>query len=395
MEKQKINVRMLGTLELEYNGKILNEADNRSQKLWMLLAYIVFYHKKSVSQKEVLEALWNQDEGANVLKTTLHRLRKMLAEVFGEEFAHSFIGCHNKNYFIGEEYEIICDAEAFELGVKLAKEERTEKEKLSRFWEMFELYRGDFLSNFSEEGWVIPLSIFYRSIYLELVQNVLNICERQKLYKEAVGFLGRAGELMKYEESIYVPLIRILIRMENYSDAVQVYERLNDMLEVTYGVKPSKEAKNLYQEAIQALNIRKLDMPGLMSSLEQEGEKKALFCDFDMFKLVYHSYIRGAERNHTEICLGLIDITDLQDGLLSKRSLSTCVTNLKELICNNLRSGDIVTMCTPSQFSLILQHTTEETAMIAMERIKTTFYKQYPHTPAKLTCHVRSIVKNS
>jgi len=136
-------------------------------------------------------------------------------------------------------------------------------------------------------------------------------------------------------------------------------------------------------------------MQELEAVLEHETEKKALYCDLDMFKLVYHSYIRGAERNSNSICLGLVDITDIQDGMLSKRSLVTCATNLKELICNNLRSGDIVTMCTPSQFALILQNTTEETAMIAMERIKTTFYKQYPHTPAKLTCHARSIVKNS
>ena len=97
-------------------------------------------------------------------------------------------------------------------------------------------------------------------------------------------------------------------------------------------------------------------MQELETALEQEGEKRALYCDMDMFKLVYHSYIRGVERNQVNICLGLVDITDLQDGTLPKRSLVTCATNLKELICSNLRSGDIVTMCTPSQFAVILQH---------------------------------------
>jgi len=86
MEKHKVKVRMFGTLELEYNGQVLDETENRSQKLWMLLSYIIFYRNKVISQKELMDALWNQDDdGSSVLKITLHRLRKMLSEKFGEK----------------------------------------------------------------------------------------------------------------------------------------------------------------------------------------------------------------------------------------------------------------------------------------------------------------------
>lgn len=392
MEKQKIMVRMLGTLEVEYNGKIISEEDNRSQKLWMLLAYVIYFRRRSVSQKEVLDELWqNGNEETNVLKTTLHRLRNMLSEKLGEEVGRTLLVCRNKNYFVGEEYEISCDFELFEEGIKKAKEQKNEQERLKLYRNMVELYRDDFLNGFSEEAWVMPIAMYYRSLYLELIQSVLVICENQKLYKEAIEFLGKAGEVMKYEEVVYVPLIRILIRMENYEDAVQVYERLNDMLTVTYGVKPSDEAKKLYHEAVQALNTKQLRIEELPALMEQESDAGALYCEFELFKTVYQAYVRGAERRETDMGLVLIDITDLQDNLLSKRSLNTCVVNLKELLCANLRSGDIVSMCTPTQFVLLLQNVSEDNAKMVLERIKKVFYKQYPHTPAKLTSRVRLV----
>lgn len=392
MEKQQVKVRMFGTLELEYNGNVISEEEIHSKKQWLLLAYIVYFRHKNIPQKELLKQVWNlDDEGTNVLKTAMYRLRTMLSDKFGTEFGHTFICCHNKSCFIGEEYEVSCDYEDFEEGLKQVKALSGEEEQQNLLQNIFELYRGDFLNDFSEEVWITPVSIYYRSLYLELVQNILAICEMHKLYKEAVELLRQADKVIKYEESIYVPLLRILNHMGNYEDAVQVYERLEDMLMVTCGVKPSNEVKKLYYEAVQALNVKRLSTEELLTVMEQADVKGALYCEFDLFKVVYQAYIRGAERCDNDLCLVMIAVTDLQDKSLSQRSLTTCVTNLTELLCVNLRSGDIVSMCTASQFVLLLQNANKCNAQVAIERIKKAFYRKYPHTPAKLTCHIREI----
>lgn len=389
MEKRQVNIRMFSSFEVEYDGKVITEADNRSAKLWLLLAYLICNRHKPITQRMLLEDLWNSDSTeTNVLKATLHRLRQMLSEHFGEEFGHGFIVCQKKIYSIAEEYELLCDFEQFDLLHKQTKKVKSDDEKFSLYREMFELYRGEILEDFSDASWIMSWSVQYRSVYLELIQNILEICERQQRYKEALEILSRAGEVMKYEESIYVPLIRILVRMGKYADAIQVYGRLNDMLSVTYGVKPSKEAKNLYNEALYALNTQKVSIKELPELLMREEERGALYYDFDMFKSLCQAYRRGAERNENDICIGLMNITDVQDMLLPKRSLTVCVVNLKELLCSNLRSGDVVSMCTGSQFVLLLQNVEKENAEKVMERIKHLFYKQYPHTPAKLTCYV-------
>lgn len=393
METHQVKIRMFSTFEVEYNGKTITEEDNRSSKLWLLLAYLICNRHKPVTQKMLMEDLWNSGSvESNVLKATLHRLRQMLSEHFGEEFGHGFIVCEKKMCSIAEEYELQCDFEEFLALQTEAKNTKDEEACFALYRKMFELYRGEFLEDFSDASWLMSLSLQYRSDYLELIQNILEICERQQRYKEALEILSRAGEVMKYEESIYVPLIRILVRMGKYSDAIQVYGRLNDMLSVTYGVKPSKEAKNLYNEAVYALNTRKVsikDLPELL--MKQEEELGALYYDFDIFKSLCQAYRRGAERNENDICVALIDITDVQDKPLPKRSLTVCAVNLKDLLCSNLRSGDVISMCTNSQFVLLLQNVVKEDAEKVMERIKHHFYRQYPHTPAKLTCYVDSV----
>lgn len=393
METHQVKVRMFSSFEIEYNGKIISESDNRSSKLWLLLAYLLCNRKTQVTQKMLMEDLWNTDNAeTNVLKATLHRLRLMLSEHFGEEFGRDFIVCQKKTYSIAEEYPVVCDFEELDALWEEVKAKKGDEERLALYKKMFELYGGELLEDFSDASWLMPMSLKYRSMYLELVHNILEICERQQRYKEALEILSRAGEVMKYEESIYVPLIRILVRMGKYSDAIQVYGRLNDMLSVTYGVKPSKEAKNLYNEAMYALNTNKVTIEELpVAVMKEEEERGALYYDFDMFKELCRAYQRGAERSENEICLALVDITDIQDKILPKRSLTVCVVNLKELLCGNLRAGDAVSMCTNSQFVVLLQNIIKENAEKVVERIKKQFYKQYPHTPAKLTCRVSAM----
>ena len=394
MDKHTVQIHTFQPLSVEYQGKSISEADNRSQKMWLLLAYILYFRHRSINQEELLSAIWNADEVSNsVLKTALHRLRGMLAENFGDDFGRSFIVCRRGNYGIDEQYEVSCDFEEFDRYLKAAKMAVSEDEMLELYRQAFEIYQGDFLNAFTDIPWVAPISIYYHNMYLEVVSSMLDICEKQQKYTEAISILRRASDVERYEETLYVHLIRNLIQTEKYKDAVSVYKHLNDMLNATFGVQPSKEAKSLYYEAMHALSAEQVtidQLPELLSS--QETKRGALYCEFEFFKEIYHAYARSIDRNGSNIAMVLISLTDLQDRLLSKRSLNVAVANLRGVICDNLRTGDIVSMCTPSQFVVLLPNADEENSEIAMDRIKKAFFRQYPHSPAKLTCVARDVV---
>ena len=218
---------------------------------------------------------------------------------------------------------------------------------------------------------------------------MLEIYEKKQRYNDSIDILKKAGEVEKYEEVIYIHLIRNLIQTENFKEAVKVYKHLNTMMVDTYGTQPSEEAQQLYQNAVHALSKELISADEISTMvLQQDTEGGALYCEFEVFKALCRAYHRGMERNNIEGRLILLTITDVQDKALSKRSLTVCVENLKKLLYGNLRSGDMVSMCTPSQFVLLLPNVDEKNAEVVMERVMERFYKKYPHTPAKLTFHI-------
>ena len=148
----KVKVRMFDSFEIEYRGKILNESANRSKKLWVLLAYIIYFRRNTITRKMLLEDLWGSEYIAeNVLKIAMHRLRQMLSECFGEEFGHSFLVCKNNRYNVNESFQVICDFEEFDEEIIKAKKIKKAEERLVVFRKAFEQYRGEFLASFSDE----------------------------------------------------------------------------------------------------------------------------------------------------------------------------------------------------------------------------------------------------
>ncbi len=393
MAERVVHVRMFQFMELECNGHVIKNMDNRSQKLWLMLAYIIYFRKKEVSQDALLSAIWNDGRtDTGVLKTALHRVRAMLSEAYGEEFGKSFLCCKNKMYSVDEFYTLVLDVEEFDKYIAEARQTEDREVRFTLYKKAFELYEGDFLSAFSDVPWITPLNVYYHNLYMEIVCAMLEFYEKKGCYDEAIEILQKAGETARYEETLYMYLMRYQLHLERYKEVMNTYRYLRDMLEVNFDTKPSEEAKSLYYEAMYALSEKLLDIEELSVVVGQRDvNAKAMYCEFDFFKELYHAYCGGIARSEHDICLALITITDLQERFLSKRSLTCCVAHLKEILRNNLRSGDVVSMCTPCQFVLLLPNAKAADTEKAVERIKRAYFKKYSHSLVKLTSYVKAV----
>lgn len=393
MERREIYVRMFQSMELEYDGFIINESEHHTPKLWLILAYVIYHRQKGALQDALFSAVWPEKKaGAGVFKTAMHRLRGMLAELFGEEFGREFLCCHNRMCTIGESFKPICDFEEFERYVVWAKQAQNEEERFLLYKAVTDLYRGDFLEGFSDVPWVAPIQIYYHNLYLDAVYGVAEYYEKNRDYAEAIGVLQKAERLEKYEEKLYIGLMRNLLHLKKYEEVERVYEYLSDMLKEAFGLKTSDEARELYKDAVHAMNTELLEIEEVAHlAKKKEGKKKALCCEFEVFKELYHVYSCNVERSKQEVCFVVLNITDLQDRILQKRSLDCCVRNLRDVLCENLRSGDIISMCNTSQFVILLPNAGETEARLVMERVQTFFFKKYAHSPAKFTVQVKKV----
>lgn len=389
-------IRMLGSMELEKNGIIISDKDNRSRKMWLLLAYLIFFRTKKISQQELFSVLWKDDEKtgnpAGVFKVLLHRTRSLLNEL-EPDFGKKCILCEKGEYFFNPNIYIQLDIDYFESKSGAIKSCSNLQERTTYLTELLSVYHGDFLERFDSESWILSASAYFRNIYLQGIHELLDIYENEQNHLCAITLCQQVCSLEKYEEHFYIHLMKSLLYTEQYQEAVHVYQKLRTTLTTEFNVRPCNELQSLYAKARQGLHsdlIDIADVPKLMK--EHTPQKGALYCEFDTFKHIYHFSARGLERNGTVIHLILLNLTDISERPLPKRSLEVGVRNLRTLLCNQLRCGDIVSMCSPSQFLLLLPNANFENSQKVTQRLMHQFYKKYPHTPVKLTSYIQPII---
>ena len=89
MEDSMLQVRMLGDCSISLGDSRIQASENRSRKVWLLLAYLIYNRRRVVQQKELMDLLWGEDtesaNPANALKTMLHRARGKLKKLLESE----------------------------------------------------------------------------------------------------------------------------------------------------------------------------------------------------------------------------------------------------------------------------------------------------------------------
>ena len=117
MENSVFQVRMFGAFSIRKGDQEINDSDNRSRKIWLLLAYMIYCRTRTISQSELLNLLWSDEEGSsnppNALKTMFHRARASLNQLDATA-GHRLIIRRNGNYAWNTDIPFFYDVDEFE-----------------------------------------------------------------------------------------------------------------------------------------------------------------------------------------------------------------------------------------------------------------------------------------
>ena len=397
MEPVAVQVRMLGEFSVGMGQQEITDSDNRSRKVWLLLAYMIYCRNRSVSPDELVSLLWSEEEGSsnpfNALKTMLHRVRTMLNQL-GSSAGHTLIVRKDGSYAWNTHLPLTLDVEEFESLCRAAAGAEGD-ERLSYDLQALALYQGDFLSKLSAEPWVVPISAYFHNLYIQTVLETVPMLEARDRLEESVDLCRKAVELEPYSEVLYQHLMRDLLDLGEQRSAIQVYENMSQLLLDNFGIMPSEELRALHREALRTVNDRAVSLGTVREQLrEPQGVSGALFCDYDFFKVIYHAEARAVARSGDAVHIGLISVTGEKGEELSKRSLDRCMENLQDVVRVSLRKGDIASRCSVSQYILMLPQANYENSCKVCERIVKAFFRQYPHSPAELRYSVQPLEPN-
>lgn len=400
MEKREpLKVQMFGQFTLSSGGARIKDSDNRSKKVWLFLAYLIYNRGKPVDVQSYIELLWNKDEeGANptnALKTILHRVRSTLDQLWPGA-GHALVLSQGTTYRWNTEYPVILDVDEFERLSALAEKAGTEEEELKHGLAALENYEGEFLARFRSSMWTIPIATYYHQAYLQLVLRLLPLLRERGRYHEMENVCRAALVQDPYAEELHYHLIDALSQMGKQREVTVAYEDMAQLLMDDFGVMPSERIRALYREAVSARNDHSLPADVILEQLrEPAGSHGAMICQYDIFRSIYRSVARSLIRSGDVVHLALFSIHHRNRAEdLSRRSLERVMDNLEDIICGTLRRGDVAARCSLSQFVVMLPQANFENSQKVCQRIQRAFQRQYPHSPASVQFSVYPLEPN-
>lgn len=395
MNGPTLQVQMLGQFTLRYGDRTISDSDDRSRRVWSLLAYMLYNHGRSFAQEELIHLYWSNSEKSadpgNALKSIFHRIRTALDKL-QPGLGRLLIRRKAGRYFWNNVMPLSLDIEDFEAHFHAAEAAGDDDVRLAEYQSALALYAGDPLPRMTDEIWTIPIVAYYHSLYTRAAAGAIELLEKQERTAEAVALCRRAIHIEPYQEDLYEHLMRGLLRTGDMKGAMSVYEEMSEQLFAHFGVMPSETLRTLYRQATRTVNDRTLTMDEVCSQLEEPAPHSgAMVCEYDFFKILYRAEARSIARNGHSANICLLSVSGKDGEMLARRSLDPAMNNLQVLVQNNLRRGDVIARCSISQYIILLPQANYENSRMVADRLVSAFYRRYPHSPARLRYTVQPL----
>lgn len=395
MNGPTLQVQMLGQFTLRYGDRTISDSDDRSRRVWSLLAYMLYNHGRSFAQEELIHLYWSNGEKSadpgNALKSIFHRIRTALDKL-QPGLGRLLIRRKAGRYFWNNVMPLSLDIEDFEAHFHAAEAAGDDDVRLAEYQAALALYAGDPLPRMTDEIWTIPIVAYYHSLYTRAAAGAIELLEKQERTAEAVALCRRAIHIEPYQEDLYEHLMRGLLRTGDMKGAMSVYEEMSEQLFAHFGVMPSETLRTLYRQATRTVNDRTLTMDEVCSQLaEPAPHGGAMVCEYDFFKILYRAEARSIARNGHSANICLLSVSGKDGEMLARRSLDPAMNNLQVLVQNNLRRGDAIARCSISQYIILLPQANYENSRMVADRLVSAFYRRYPHSPARLRYTVQPL----
>ena len=212
------------------------------RKTRLLFLYLLAHDPRPVSRDQLLDTLWPDlplDSASLALNTTFSDLRKLLEPHLGKGMPSHYLVRDGDCYWLNPSSHIWYDVQVFEQAVRAGAASLREAQ---------ELYRGDFLLEEPYLDWVLRERERLRSLYLNLLVNILDLQMRQGAWHEGVDLARRILEQEPWLEEVWRAEMTCLAMLGRRSEALQVFLAGERSLRQELGVEPSAETRAVYEQ---------------------------------------------------------------------------------------------------------------------------------------------------
>ena len=246
------------------------------------------------------------------------------------------------------------------------------------FETILSLYKGDLLLGYDTESWIVPRSMYYHEMFLRAAYKYLTLLSDKKRYEDVMRVSRRALEIDKFDSRLNLELMNSMVQLGMKSEAMNHYNYTVNLHYTQLGTRPSEDILDFYKTLIKIEHSSETALEAVSRDLEKDdGDKTAFVCDYSIFKDIYKINMRNLQRLGITVFLGVLTLSSTNpeptdaDLLLLDKVMGMLQATLKF----NLRKGDTISRYSPSQFVVLLPTHNHNTGSLALERVKSAFYK--------------------
>lgn len=250
---QPLRLYLLGPLVVtrqdgsQVEGPLWNRVKTRA-----LMAYLVMQKGAAVSREQILEMLWpDLDEKAAMhnLNTTVYNLRRSLEPKLEKASQSRYLLYQNGCYRLAGAKEHWLDIDAFECGIRRARQEADRETAVHFYKNALNLYRGDYLFDLTDtHSWVRDQQFRLQEIYLTALAELAHLYELMEMPEEAIGLYQQILSIDCCQEDSCRKLMDLFLKLGKRSEAIQICQRVAHCLEKELDVLISAQTQALYEK---------------------------------------------------------------------------------------------------------------------------------------------------
>lgn len=381
-ETKRLQAKMFGGLQIHVGDQYLVEKGGRVNKPIELLVYLLLNIGAQITNEQLMEALWGDDEVENpagALKNAAYSLRRLLTKVGLDQ---ECIITRDRQYAWNPDVPVDLDVDRFNKLYEAAMQnpDVSDEEMVRCCREALALYAGDFLPGLSDRYWLMTRASTLRQRYLNMVLHLsdrLLASDERSGAEEVMNLCSRALLLEPLSEDIYLRHFTALRKLDMKAAVLSYYPVVANMFLDEVGQPLPESVREIYRWAAEGANLPMEDIRHIQKDLDEITRddrpiRGAYFCPYEVFKHMYHMVVRNATRNSEDVILLLVTLVPLE---APKQEMIRVMLSVKELIKNMLRKGDVFARYSRNQYVLMLSVKNTDDYKIVRDRLLTRYEK--------------------
>ena len=228
-----------------------------------------------------------------------------------------------------------------------------------------EIYQRAPLDEYAQKEWAQPYREDVQALYHRTVSHALSLLWRKEAHENILYVCQRGLRAMPgvarwrqdLEKAEVLAASRSAFPEEPHDD--------------TFSVRMDALLGDLYKDENKpSLSARAEELVAMLNNVESKGG--AQLCDFFVLPYLFELQERCLERTAEPACLALIELRD-KFAVSNHLTLEAGMSQLRELLCANLRSCDIVVRHSPTEWAVVLRSVSQQDAAPVLERIRKRF----------------------